>query len=242
MGGLAGAVAFAAGAAAPRRRSVLNDSVVSPSLLLIAHNGARVATRTILRTILRSALPLQDLLERVGAALAHHRKHAIAALLGKRRHARRSGGGDADASSDSKSAADDCAGAEGGRENAWAPIAAAASRSGTQPPLIILTGHSMGAALATIAALDIAVNFPSLAHRVRLITFGSPPVGNPRFVKLFKRKLPKEHTWRVVFQRDFITALVVGAYLRREPAPEEPSFRSFASAACGTTSVWSCGS
>ena len=57
-------------------------------------------------------------------------------------------------------------------------VAAAAKRGGGAEPLLLVTGHSMGAALATIAALDIAANFPMMAHRIQLINFGSPPVGN----------------------------------------------------------------
>lgn len=47
---------------------------------------------------------------------------------------------------------------------------------------IILTGHSKGAAIATIQALDIIQEFPSFTNSIRLITFGSPRVGDPKFV------------------------------------------------------------
>lgn len=40
---------------------------------------------------------------------------------------------------------------------------------------VIFTGHSQGAALATVAAMDVITSFPEASHR-ELITFGSPRV------------------------------------------------------------------
>ena len=42
---------------------------------------------------------------------------------------------------------------------------------------IVTTGHSLGGALATLAAVDLMIAFPNLT--VSSQTFGSPRVGNP---------------------------------------------------------------
>lgn len=49
-----------------------------------------------------------------------------------------------------------------------------------QPTCITLSGHSSGAALATIAATDVMARFPSA--NVDLITFGAPRCGNAEFI------------------------------------------------------------
>ena len=48
---------------------------------------------------------------------------------------------------------------------------------------IVFSGHSLGGALATIAALKYAEQYPEL--EVNCVTFGSPRVGNPIFAKYF---------------------------------------------------------
>ena len=54
------------------------------------------------------------------------------------------------------------------------PLSAAGAMS--EKPLLV-TGHSLGGAMATIAAFELAL----LGYNVRLITFGSPRVGNAEF-------------------------------------------------------------
>lgn len=49
---------------------------------------------------------------------------------------------------------------------------------------IVLTGHSLGGALATLGALDI-IDAMESSEAVRVISFGSPQVGDLQFVKLF---------------------------------------------------------
>jgi hypothetical protein len=55
---------------------------------------------------------------------------------------------------------------------------------------IICTGHSLGGALATLAALHIACTHPELRHRLVVITFGGPPLGDSAFVKRFNALVP----------------------------------------------------
>jgi predicted lipase len=69
---------------------------------------------------------------------------------------------------------------------------------------IILTGHSLGAAVATLSAVDLIKNGTS----VSLYTFGSPRVGNKEFadyVRSLYSKLPdKFNSYRFTHYRDVI--------------------------------------
>jgi hypothetical protein len=55
---------------------------------------------------------------------------------------------------------------------------------------IIICGHSLGAALATLAAAYLLTDFPG---RIRLYTFGSPLVGNQEFVDSMKGVAHQRH-------------------------------------------------
>lgn len=65
---------------------------------------------------------------------------------------------------------------------------------------LILCGHSMGGAIATIAAMDLACN-TKFAHP-HLYTFGSPRVGNAAFVHLFNQTIP--NSYRIANRYDII--------------------------------------
>jgi triacylglycerol lipase len=55
---------------------------------------------------------------------------------------------------------------------------------------LYLTGHSLGAALATLCAMDLAAN----TNRVPILfTFGSPRVGDPDFVQAFAKQVPNSY-------------------------------------------------
>lgn len=68
-----------------------------------------------------------------------------------------------------------------------------------------ITGHSLGAALATIWALKIALDNPALSNQIRLYTFGGPRVGDPTFAERFSALLPD--TYRVVNLADCVPLL-----------------------------------
>lgn len=51
---------------------------------------------------------------------------------------------------------------------------------------LVLCGHSLGGALATLAALDLS----SSSSKVQVYTFGQPQVGDGGFVKLFDARVP----------------------------------------------------
>jgi len=74
-------------------------------------------------------------------------------------------------------------------------------------PKILLTGHSLGGALATLAALELTSRYHG-EYEVQLINVASPLVGDRRFVELFNSHLP--NALRVVFDRD--------------PVPDVPDF------------------
>jgi hypothetical protein len=83
--------------------------------------------------------------------------------------------------------------------------AAAAALVAAHPaaPLYV-AGHSLGAALATVAAVDIAARLPPGAD-VRLVTFGSPRVGNAAFAS-FVRQSTTAST-RVTHNRDIVPSV-----------------------------------
>ncbi|TVU47045.1 hypothetical protein EJB05_06623 [Eragrostis curvula] len=68
---------------------------------------------------------------------------------------------------------------------------------------IIITGHSMGGAIASFCALDLASNFGS--KDVNLMTFGQPRVGNAAFASYFAEIVP--NTIRVTHERDIVPHL-----------------------------------
>jgi len=68
---------------------------------------------------------------------------------------------------------------------------------------VVLTGHSLGAALATLASFDFKVAEPD--KEVHCYTFGSPKVGNRKFVDAYNRRVPD--TFRFVNGSDLIPRL-----------------------------------
>ncbi|WOL17826.1 hypothetical protein Cni_G26619 [Canna indica] len=68
---------------------------------------------------------------------------------------------------------------------------------------VLVTGHSMGGALASFCALDLAVNHGM--KDIQLITFGQPRIGNAAFVHYFIKHVP--HTVRVTHANDIVPHL-----------------------------------
>jgi hypothetical protein len=77
-----------------------------------------------------------------------------------------------------------------------AAIAAAGAQEGGGEPRVWFTGHSLGAALATLAA-------ELHGGRETLYTFGSPRVGNEEFSTGHAQRVSA--TWRLVHDRDLVT-------------------------------------
>ncbi|WP_425517228.1 lipase family protein [Paenibacillus sophorae] len=71
----------------------------------------------------------------------------------------------------------------------------------SQGKTLYITGHSLGAALATLCSMDIAAN---TAHRSpNLYTFGSPRVGDPAFSKIFSKYV--RNSYRIANLFDVVT-------------------------------------
>ncbi|XP_006645298.1 lipase-like [Oryza brachyantha] len=68
---------------------------------------------------------------------------------------------------------------------------------------IMVTGHSMGGAMASFCALDLVVNYG--LDGVQLMTFGQPRIGNAAFASFFKKYLP--HAIRVTHGHDIVPHL-----------------------------------
>ena len=78
-----------------------------------------------------------------------------------------------------------------------------------------ITGHSLGASLAILAALDIALNVPQLREQIQLYTYASPRVGDPTFATVHAKQVP--NSYRVVNLADVIPLMpptqAVGTYV-----------------------------
>ncbi|ESQ39115.1 hypothetical protein EUTSA_v10001768mg [Eutrema salsugineum] len=73
---------------------------------------------------------------------------------------------------------------------------------GDEPLSLTITGHSLGAAIATLAAYDIKTTFKR-APMVTVISFGGPRVGNRSFRRLLEKQGTK--VLRIVNSDDVIT-------------------------------------
>lgn len=83
---------------------------------------------------------------------------------------------------------------------------------------LFITGHSLGGALATLAAIDIATN--SAFTTPIIYTFGAPRVGNPAFVKTYNATVPTH--WRIQNKFDIVPHLPTLVY--HSPHTDETYF------------------
>lgn len=74
---------------------------------------------------------------------------------------------------------------------------------GAEPAHIFVTGHSLGAAVATLIGPWAALQWP--AADVRVSTFGSPQVGNEAFAQAYRSLVGRQY--RVVNEADIVPAL-----------------------------------
>ncbi|OMO98417.1 Lipase, class 3 [Corchorus olitorius] len=68
---------------------------------------------------------------------------------------------------------------------------------------IMVTGHSMGGAMASFCALDLTVNHE--ANNVQVMTFGQPRIGNAVFASYYSQYVP--NTFRVTNDHDIVPHL-----------------------------------
>lgn len=73
-------------------------------------------------------------------------------------------------------------------------------------PTVFVTGHSLGGALATLAALDLRISLG--LPDVRVVSFGSPRVGNYIFSKWFEEEIGPH--WRFTHNRDIVPSVPPG--------------------------------
>jgi triacylglycerol lipase len=71
------------------------------------------------------------------------------------------------------------------------------------PATVIIAGHSLGAAVATLLALDVAVNVPGID--LTLYTYASPRVGDATFVALCNTRVPVNY--RIANRPDLVPRL-----------------------------------
>ena len=63
-----------------------------------------------------------------------------------------------------------------------------------------VTGHSLGGAMAVLAAFDLARNFEGLRQQIQMYSYASPRVGNPKFAQSFNNLVP--NSYRIVNYAD----------------------------------------
>jgi predicted lipase len=67
--------------------------------------------------------------------------------------------------------------------------------------IIYVCGHSLGAAIATLAAMDLKISFPQKV--IIIYTFASPRVGDTTFAKIFN-DIMKYNTQRIYIEGDLV--------------------------------------
>ena len=77
------------------------------------------------------------------------------------------------------------------------------SLAATEAQDVVITGHSLGAALANLAAVELRSMLPGV--RVHLITFGSPRTGNEPFARSLAGSV--DNLWRVTHAADIVPHL-----------------------------------
>ncbi len=83
------------------------------------------------------------------------------------------------------------------------PTAVAKQLNPSRPCLI--SGHSLGGPLATLASIEIALTVPRLRSQLQLYTYASPRVGDQTFAESHSRLIP--NSYRVVNLADVITLM-----------------------------------
>ncbi|MEG4167375.1 MULTISPECIES: lipase family protein [unclassified Microcoleus] len=83
-------------------------------------------------------------------------------------------------------------------------IREAARQFDTLKPCYV-TGHSLGGALAVLAATDIAVHINGLKDQVQMYSYGGPRIGDPVFASFYNELIPS--SYRVVNLADVVPVL-----------------------------------
>ncbi|MFH7242480.1 MAG: lipase [Spirulina sp.] len=67
---------------------------------------------------------------------------------------------------------------------------------------LVISGHSLGGALANLAAMDVALHYPDFQPNLHIYTYGTPRVGDLAFVEAHSKLLPNHY--RVVNLADMV--------------------------------------
>lgn len=67
---------------------------------------------------------------------------------------------------------------------------------------LVISGHSLGGALANLAAMDVALHYPEFQPNLHIYTYGTPRVGDLAFVEAHSQLLPNHY--RVVNLADMV--------------------------------------
>ena len=86
-----------------------------------------------------------------------------------------------------------------GFEKAYKRIEALIIERCTFEKRVIIAGHSMGGAIATLASYKLGIVVPDTT----CVTFGSPRVGNRSFIKSFNKRVTD--SYRIVHRNDMVT-------------------------------------
>ncbi|KAG2428849.1 hypothetical protein HYH02_014261 [Chlamydomonas schloesseri] len=86
-------------------------------------------------------------------------------------------------------------------------ITGSGEKAGGRPWRVLVTGHSLGGALATLAAYELAERrTPARSvQRISLYSYGAPRVGNKAFAEAFDRLVPD--TWRITNTNDIVPSV-----------------------------------
>jgi hypothetical protein len=77
---------------------------------------------------------------------------------------------------------------------------------------IVITGHSLGGALANLAAIDIFHLCKATGSKVNVVTFGAPRVGNNQFVGHFQNEVLPGSSYRIFKDRDPIPQILMSPH------------------------------
>lgn len=70
---------------------------------------------------------------------------------------------------------------------------------------IVVIGHSLGGALATLCSIDLQYNFSSQYKNLACYTYGAPKVGNKEFVISYNKRIPDSN--RIYLLNDIVPKL-----------------------------------
>jgi triacylglycerol lipase len=92
---------------------------------------------------------------------------------------------------------------------------------------LLIAGHSLGSALATLAAIDLALLYPKLRPNLQLYAYAGPRVGDKAFIEAHSKLIPNHY--RIVNLADMIPLLPLSKQLNSEfvHGGEQWSFLSY---------------